>query len=161
MKKCILLIVILFAAKLQAQQITKVNSQWLFNMKTDKSDTLYLINFWATWCKPCVEELPIFNQLDSVYKKQKIKIILVSTDMRKDYDKKLPDFITQHQLKQQIVFMDELNADLWINQVNENWSGAIPATWLIKGSIGFEHFKEGETSFEEMQSLINQIITQK
>ena len=117
-----------------------------------------VVSFWATWCKPCVEELPFFEQLADTCTNKKVKIYLVTTDMRKDIATRVTDFIKAKKLTQQVVFINELNADKWINKVSEEWSGAIPATLMIKGDIGYKHFKEGELTFEELQLLVNQVI---
>jgi thiol-disulfide isomerase/thioredoxin len=142
----------------QAQQIKTVTPQWIDEMNTSKSDTLYIVNFWATWCKPCVEELPYFEQLADSCANKKVKIYLVTTDMRKDIATRVTDFVKTKKLTQQVVFINEVNADKWINKVSEDWSGAIPATLMLKGDIGYRHFKEGELTFEELQLLVSQVI---
>lgn len=154
------LVVLLFGlfGNIQAQQIKTVTPEWIDGIHASKSDTLYIINFWATWCKPCVEELPYFEQLADTCTNKKVKIYLVTTDMRKDIATRVTDFIKAKKLTQQVVFINELNADKWINKVSEEWSGAIPATLMIKGDIGYKHFKEGELTFEELQLLVNQVI---
>jgi thiol-disulfide isomerase/thioredoxin len=142
----------------QAQQIKTVTPEWIDEINASKSDTLYIVNFWATWCKPCVEELPYFEQLADSCASKKVKIYLVTTDMRKDIATRVTDFIKAKKLTQQVVFINEVNADKWINKVSEEWSGAIPATLMIKGDTGFKYFKEGEFTFEELQLLVNQVI---
>lgn len=155
-----LLFIIMFGLmwKAQAQQIKTVTPQWIDEINASKGDTLYVVNFWATWCKPCVEELPYFEQLADSCANKKVKIFLVTTDMRKDIATRVTDFIKARKLTQQVVFINEVNADKWINKVSEEWSGAIPATLMVKGDIGYRHFKEGELTFEELQLLVNQVI---
>jgi thiol-disulfide isomerase/thioredoxin len=155
-----LLFVLLFGLMLdaQAQQIKTVTPDWIDGINASKNDTLYIVNFWATWCKPCVEELPYFEQLADSCANKKVKIYLVTNDMRKDIATRVTDFIKVKKLTQQVVFINEVNADKWINKVSEEWSGAIPATLMVKGDTGFKHFKEGELTFEELQLLVNQVI---
>src|SRR5690606_6809447 len=45
-----------------------------------KNDSIYVINFWATWCKPCIKELPAFEKIASEYADKKVKVLLVSLD---------------------------------------------------------------------------------
>jgi thiol-disulfide isomerase/thioredoxin len=115
-----------------------------------------LVNFWATWCKPCIEELPAFVQLADSYIGQKVRVIMVSNDTRKLYETKLVDFTMKKGIYPYSVWMSAANPDVWINSIDEQWSGAIPATLLYKGSIGFRWFKEGETTFDE---LINKTVS--
>lgn len=137
-----------------AQGIKVVNANFINNQRQLTNDTLYVINFWATWCKPCVEELPYFEKLGAEMKDKPVKILLVSTDMKKDLTTRLPDFISAKNLTQQVLFMSETNANLWIEQVNKEWSGAIPATWILYKKNNYEFFKEGEITFAELDTLI-------
>ena len=142
-----------------AQQIHSIDTSWIDRMKANTSDTLYVINFWATWCKPCVEELPYFERLGEQYKNSRVKILLVSTDMRKDLNTRVKDFVSTKKLKQQVLFMNEINANKWIDKVSPDWSGAIPGTWFVNGNSGVNYFKEGELSLEELQKLISTHIS--
>lgn len=159
MKIAILFCLLLAGIPGFSQQIKTIDTNWVDVMKANTSDTLYVINFWATWCKPCVEELPYFERLGEQYTNSKVKVLLVSTDMRKDLNTRVKEFVAAKKLKQQVLFMNEINADKWINKISPNWSGAIPATWFINGSTGVNYLKEGELSFEELQKLISTHIS--
>ncbi len=98
-----------------------------------KNDTAYVINFWATWCKPCVEELPHFEELISTYKDKKVKIVLVSLDFPRQLKSKLVPFVEEHQLKAHVVALLDGRYNDWIDKVSPEWSGAIPATLVYKG----------------------------
>lgn len=158
MKYVLFVLLFVLMGRTQAQQIKTVTPDWIDGIHASKNDTLYIVNFWATWCKPCVEELPYFEQLADSCANKKVKIYLVTTDMRKDIATRVTDFIKAKNLTQQVVFINEVNADKWINKVSEEWSGAIPATLMVKGDAGFKHFKEGEFTFEELLLLVNQVI---
>ena len=123
-----------------------------------KGKNYVLLDFWATWCKPCVEELPHFEALANSLKGKKFKMYLVTTDMRKDIATRVTDFIKSKGLTQQVIFINEVNADKWINKVSEEWTGAIPATWFLKGNIGYEKFYEGELSQEELAALVKLVM---
>ena len=99
--------------------------------RINNSDTTYIINFWATWCKPCFKELPSFDSLNSNSKKNNLKILLVSLDFKEDIEKKLNPFLLKNKIKLECVVLDEINGNDFINKVDEKWTGAIPAT-LIK-----------------------------
>ncbi|MBK7410596.1 MAG: TlpA family protein disulfide reductase [Saprospirales bacterium] len=93
-----------------------------------KNDTTYLINFWATWCKPCVEELPFIEQLHDDFAGQKLKIILVSLDFPDQIDSKLIPFIKDRQLRSQVMVLLDGDYNAWIDRVEPAWGGAIPVT---------------------------------
>ena len=92
-----------------------------------------LINFWATWCLPCVKELPYFIQLDSVYKKEAFKLVLVSLDFKKDYLRKLQPFVRERGLQGHVIVLEDNRSDYWINDIDRSWGGSIPATLVYKG----------------------------
>ena len=93
-----------------------------------KNDTTYLINFWATWCKPCVEELPFIEQLHDDFAGEKLSIILVSLDFPDQIDKKLIPFIRERQLRSQVVALLDGDYNAWIDRVEPAWGGAIPVS---------------------------------
>ena len=134
-------------------QVVPVN--WIDSIRTNSGDTLHVINFWATWCKPCVEELPYFEQLLDSVKQLPVKIYLVNTDMRRDLNTRVKDFIQKKGLRNQVVYINDINANNWIDRVNKEWSGAIPATWLVRSSSSYEYFYEGEVNFESLRKMID------
>lgn len=103
-----------------------------------KDDKTYVINFWATWCKPCVAELPYFEDLYKNYQDKNVEVILVSLDFPKKIDKSLIPFVEKNKLKSRVILLDDSKQNEWIPKVDENWSGAIPATVIYnKNEKGF------------------------
>lgn len=123
----------------------------------NNSDQVYIINFWATWCKPCVEELPYFEQIHEEYKNQEVKVILVSLDFPKQIKSKLIPFLEKHQLKSDVIVLDDPNANFWINEVDPSWSGAIPATVVYKADKR-QFFEKNFVSFEELNNIIKSYL---
>lgn len=156
--KPILFVLILMAGAAVQAQVRMVNGQWIDDMSHNKSDTVYVINFWATWCKPCVEELPYFEKLTATYGGKNLKVILVSCDFKKQIESRLMPFIKNKNIVSQVVFMNESNPDNWIEKVDKRFSGAIPATLIINGSKGFRHFSEGEMTYEELETIVKPLI---
>ncbi|MCA0430016.1 MAG: TlpA family protein disulfide reductase [Bacteroidetes bacterium] len=115
---------ILFSQKVSG--VYKIND--LLNRLKNK-DTTYVVNFWATWCKPCVKELPAFDSLEKE-NKYLVKVILVSLDFKEDIDKKINPFLEKNKVKTQVVILDEVNGNDYINKISTEWTGAIPATYF-------------------------------
>ena len=121
-----------------------------------ESDTTYVINFWATWCKPCVEELPYFEQLHEQYKDKKVKVILVSLDFAKQLQSKLVPFVKEQNLQSEVVAMVDGDYNSWIDKVNSDWDGAIPVTMIYNNqdrqfvSEQFESYADLESIFKEV-----------
>lgn len=124
-----LLSVFLFAAfGLSSQNVSVYKIGDLLKRIHNNSDTVYVVNFWATWCKPCVAELPEFEQFNVEQKNNKVKVLLVSMDFKEDIQTKLVPFLKKNSYSAEVVLLDELNGNSFINQVSKEWTGAIPAT---------------------------------
>lgn len=122
-----------------------------------KNDTTYVINFWATWCKPCIQELPLFEALQKANMASKVKIVLVSLDFKHQIESHLKPFLHQNSLQSKVVLLSDKKFNTWIDKVSTAWSGSIPATLLIKGENRL--FEEKEfTSFDELQSWVGRFI---
>ncbi|MBI1221537.1 MAG: redoxin domain-containing protein [Bacteroidetes bacterium] len=120
------------------------------------SDTLYVVNFWATWCKPCVKELPYFDQLASKYPDQKIKVILVSLDFSENLKEQVLPFLEKIQIQSQVLILDDPNTTAWIEKVDSSWSGAIPSTVFY--SKDFREFHEGDFTEETLHQTVNKLL---
>src|SRR5689334_8073503 len=85
-----------FAAVIHAQNIAKLKMADVVKNFDEKNDSIYVINFWATFCKPCVAEIPNFIKITNKYKKDKVKLMLVSLDLPSYYPKKIAAFATKN-----------------------------------------------------------------
>jgi len=161
MKKLFLLGLLVVAGfGLNAQQIAESFDDFAPVLKQTQTDTTYVLNFWATWCPPCVKELPYFEQLQQSTAQQKIKIILVSLDFRKELETKLKPFLKQKQFSTLIVALLDSKQQQWIEKVDSTWSGALPATLVYRGSE--RKFKEGEfENFDELHNLVKEFLDPK
>jgi thiol-disulfide isomerase/thioredoxin len=124
--------------------------EWVFNQQ---NDTTYVINFWATWCKPCVEEMPYFLELHNTYHGEKVKLILLSLDFKKQIENKLIPFIEKHKLEPEVIVLTDPDTNKWIPKVDEEWSGSIPAT-LIYNKNRRAFYEQSFESFEELNSIL-------
>lgn len=147
-----LLIVLLFPCFLYSQSISGVYKIDALLNRIENKDTSYVINFWATWCKPCVEELPAFDSLNTECLGSRIKIILVSLDFKEDLNKKVNPFLKNHQIKSECILLDEVNGNDFIDKISPKWSGAIPAT-LFK-SADNRQFLEKKLKLKELKKTI-------
>lgn len=123
------------------------------------NDTTYLINFWATWCKPCVQELPLFEKLLEELKDEKYKSILVSLDFPNKIESKLIPFIKDNKLKSEVVVLTDGKQQEWIDKVDKEWDGAIPVSLIYKKDK--RKFLYGEVhDYEELKKEVLQIMNE-
>ncbi len=119
-------------------------------------DKVYVVNFWATWCKPCIEELPAFEELNKQYKDKNVEVILVSLDFPNQLEKRLIPYIKEHNLQSKVVLMVDPDQNAWIPKVSEEWSGAIPATLIYNKDS--RQFYEQSFTYETLQNELNKFL---
>lgn len=154
MKRIPFFAALLVAGILQAQNIPFIKADQITRWKTADTDTVYVLNFWATWCGPCVEELPSFEKLNQAYADRKVKVILISTDFKRNVETGVKPFVRRKNLRSEVVFMDESNPNNYINLVDSTWTGAIPATLILsKGKDGSQFF-EKKLTYEELEAAV-------
>ena len=129
--------------------------QLLAYFEAKDSEKTYVVNFWATWCAPCVKELPFFEQLNSNYASKNLEVILVSLDFPKQIESKLIPFLKKRELQSEVVVLDDVDSNTWIPKVHEDWSGAIPATIIYNKRKRM--FYERSFNYEELEFELNKI----
>jgi len=155
MKKLLFIITILvYTINAQAQNIPAYTADQLVQRLSSK-DTVYIVNFWATWCQPCVEELPNFDTLVNKYANRPVKIILASFDFKESYPLKLATFIKRKGMLPEVVWFNETDADVFIPKIDNSWQGSIPATWIVQPGKSFKHFIEGTISVEQVSGIVD------
>ena len=146
--RVLLIISLFFFLQLRSQSVSHVYKiDGLLN-RISNPDTTYVVNFWATWCKPCVQELPGFDSLYKETNGSKIKVLLVSLDFKEDLDKKVNPFLAKNHIVAECVLLDEINGNDFVNKIAPVWSGAIPATLFRKGKRS--EFMEKKIGLKEL-----------
>lgn len=133
---------------LNAQKVSVYKIDNLLKRIHNTSDTTYVVNFWATWCKPCVAELPEFEKLHIDYRSKKVKVILVSMDFKEELIKRVKPFLQKNKYTCEVVLLDEINGNDFINKISEQWSGAIPATLITKNNKTLFEFYEKKLTYD-------------
>ncbi len=130
MRRLIFILLFSFAAifSAQAQQVSVVKFDALESLLSKKSDKLLVINFWATWCGPCVKEMPYFETALDTYEED-MELYFISLDYA-DQIEKVKNFVSKKSLDAKVMILDELDYNSWIDRVDPSWSGAIPQTNL-------------------------------
>lgn len=134
-----------------------VNYDQLKEIIEKNDDKLYVVNFWATWCRPCIEELPHFVEVSSAYENQApFQMILVSLDKAELLETDVAQMITKLHIDNDVYLLDDnKRMNYWISAVDSTWSGAIPATVFYKNGQKL-HFTEGQLTKEELNTIIQQ-----
>lgn len=116
-------------------------------------DTVFIVNFWATWCGPCVKELPVFDQLQKVNSKQPLKVLLVSMDFKSKLNSAVIPFAQKHNLTSEVFMADIANDQEFIDRIDKSWSGALPGTLVINNKKKSRRFYEQELTAIELNKI--------
>lgn len=155
-----LIIIFTYCSCTAKAQVVPIYSSYQDFMKDNisSSDTTYIVNFWATWCAPCIKELPYFDSFVTKNKNKKVKVLLVSLDFKNQLESHLKPYLRKHRLKANTSLLTDKNYNHWLGLVDENWSGSIPATLLIHN--GKKAFAEREFDSEkELSSFVYSFIS--
>ena len=120
-------------------------------------DSLKIVNFWATWCRPCVEELKYFKTAADTFSAKKVKFIFVSLDF-KSQKGKVEQFWAKNKIKGSIYILED-DPNKWINQIDSSWTGEIPYTLIIPSNNKSSKINGELKGYKELQSLINTNLT--
>lgn len=148
--------VVLFSSQIQAQKIAVYEHYSdLEKAVLNDKNTTYVVNFWATWCAPCVKELPHFEQLNSENKN--VKVVLISLDFKNQYEAKLLPFLKKKAIKSEVVMLADKDYNTWLPAVDKDWSGSIPATLIIKNDKKV-FVEKMFSSYEELDQYVKSTI---
>lgn len=152
MKRLILGLVVFLTLTAQAQTIELVELDELNTLISSRGERLKVINFWASWCGPCIKEMPHFDQ---VGQQGDVDLYFVSLDFISQQDK-AEKMLLKQDIQSTALLLNEKDADKYIASINKDWTGAIPATLFVQPS-GKKVFYEQALEKEELNDIINKL----
>jgi len=142
-----------------------VYSQKIIKIKVNELETIInaslnplVITFWATWCTPCIEEIPYFQEVVKKYGRSNVELLMVSLDFPKAYPNQIQAFTKKKRITSKVVWLDETNADVFCPKIDDSWSGGIPATLFVNNKSNYRKFFESRIPRKEFEKQINTLI---
>jgi len=139
-----------------AVQVEPITSQALVQAIEKSQRPVTVVNIWATWCKPCVEEFPELVRLRSNFKDQGVEVLFVSANFKNS----LPDverFLEAHQVTWPSYLKDGPD-DAFIEGFSPDWSGAIPATFVFNAQGALTGFHRGKGDYALFEQMIYEAL---
>lgn len=137
-----------FSFSAYSQNVKLLNINQLNERIKNGKDSTYVVNFWATWCAPCIKELPHFEKLSADHKSEKLAVLLVSLDFKSKLSSSVVPFVKRKNLKNEVFLLNESSPQEFIDRIDPSWSGSIPATLFIKDDK--RKFVESEFTYEQL-----------
>ncbi len=158
--KCFLLagfLIIFGAVPLAAQDIKRIKISELDNY-LQQADHPLILNFWATYCQPCLKEIPYFEKIVGEHSGEKIELILVSVDPPRTGPSKISAFVKAKKFNSAVWWLDENNPDYFCPKVDKKWSGGIPASLFINNKTHYRKFFDRQLTDLQMEEAVNALI---
>ena len=151
-----ILIFLLYFSQIHSQSPVKIGSDEVVALTRMDHDTIYVVNFWATWCSPCVKEIGFFEELHRKPPAPHVKVVLISLDFPNSIERRVNPFLRQKDISADVYLVTDLDYNAWIELVHPDWSGAIPATLIYNRNKRM--FLEQELTKQELVDYVTQII---
>ena len=159
MKTCFAIGFLFFTVVLNAQEVRSIKITEL--EKTIKeSKTPLIVNFWATFCVPCLEEIPYFQELAQQYKSKNVSLVFVSLDLKSAYPAKVNETAKKLKLDYPVVWLNETNADYFCPKVDTSWTGGMPSSLFVNNATGYHKFFEQQLSKAQLTKEIEAMVGQ-
>ncbi|HEY1024116.1 MAG TPA: TlpA disulfide reductase family protein [Sphingobacteriaceae bacterium] len=152
-KRLLFLFVACFLSFSVKAQVNLISVDQLEDRFRNGKDTVYIVNFWATWCGPCIEELPHFERLQQTYEKSPLKVLMVSTDFRSKLETAVKPFVKRHRLTNEVFLLNEKSQQIYIDRISKEWSGALPATLVVNQKKKVRKLYEREFTYPELEKV--------
>lgn len=152
----IAVVLMLVAGEIAGQTVQEIDKEGILTLTSDSGNSTYVVNFWATWCSPCVKEIVHFEELHRSRPDPDLKVILVSLDFPDQLESRVIPFLEQKEITAPVMLMTDLNYNGWIDLVDPAWTGALPATLIFNNRERV--FIEKELTMQELLEQVNQIL---
>jgi len=149
---CVFIVTNLSGQDIKAIKVTELAK----TIKESKSPLI--VNFWATFCVPCLQEIPYFQELIEQYKSSNVSLIFVSLDLKEAYPRKVNEMAKKLNLVNPVVWLNETNADYFCPKIDTSWTGGMPSTLFVNNSTGYHKFFEDQLSKEKLDKEIQEMI---
>jgi thiol-disulfide isomerase/thioredoxin len=123
-----------------------------------ETKTPLIVNFWATYCLPCMHEIPYFQETVKKYEQEGLTIIFVSLDLREAYPAKISSTAKKLKLAYPIAWLDETDADYFCPLIDKSWSGGLPSTLFINPKNNYRKFVEDELTREKFEKVVGEMM---
>jgi len=143
---------------LSGQEPGQIKVPGLEKILKNQEDKLFVVNMWATWCGPCVTELPAFQKVAKEYNPAKVSFIMISLDFPSQIQTQLIPFLKKNNISLNVSVMTELDYNAWIDKIDPSWQGSIPATLFFNNADKTRHFHEGALTETELRKLLDKYL---
>lgn len=134
-----------------------VDEVWIKNKIENREGKILFVNFWATWCVPCIEEFPDLVKIYDEYKNSDFEFLSVSVDLPSDIESKVKPFLAEQSAHFPVVVVEEKRSDRVIDLINPEWNGAVPITVIYDEHGNRQEFIHEAKNYDSFHTSIERI----
>jgi thiol-disulfide isomerase/thioredoxin len=160
MKVFLILAFLFLAATINAQQVKRIKVTELSKTIKESKSPL-IVNFWATFCVPCIQEIPYFQEIVQQNKSKNVSLIFVSLDLKEAYPAQIISMSKKLKMTFPVVWLDETNADYFCPKIDSKWTGGMPSSLFVNNATGYHKFFEEQLPKEKFEKELQIMLSQK
>ncbi|MBS1517674.1 MAG: TlpA family protein disulfide reductase [Bacteroidetes bacterium] len=142
----------------RSQELVPADRNTLDSIISENKGKVILFNYWATWCRPCVEEFPDIMKLNEKYKNKDFKLIFVSLDFGEDFKSEIQDFLKKNGVDFVTYYNNFKKDEELLDYVDKNWEGGIPGTFVYDKNGKLQTSMIGKHNFKDFKSAVDKYL---
>jgi len=156
------LALLLSGAAIAGSALTQVNADGLRSRleAVAAEDHVVLLNFWATWCRPCLEEIPLFMELEQNYRDRGFRLIAVSLDEAESMESQVQPFMQKFFPDFSSLISVEYEMDDMVSVVDNGWNEVLPTSYLLDKNGNVAERLQGTYTRDEFAARIEALLPQ-
>ncbi len=142
--------------------IIRITTSGVDSLKTSSGSSVVLLNVWASWCAPCIDEMPGLVRLRADYPAKDLDLIMISTDDPDDIDSLVAPALSKAGVKFRTYILATGDDDAFIRSLHPDWTGALPATFITDRTSGGETTSTwfvGERSYDDLRAEVSEMLS--
>lgn len=145
------------SSALRSQEIKKVTIRELDSLIRSEQRPV-VVSFWATWCTPCLHEIPWLEAAVKKNESKGVELMLVSLNGPGFYPEKLRQFIADKGYKARFYWLEDQDANSFGKRIHPRWRGSLPANLFVNNVKGYRKFLERQVTDRQAYYEIDEML---
>ena len=148
------------AGRRDLPRVDKIRVADLKEIMRKDSGKVILVNAWATWCKPCQDEIPGILKLRKAFRGKPFRLILLSADDADDINKKVRPALKKFKVDFPSYLMNDKSDQAFISGMSSEWNGALPTSFLFDRTGKLKATLVGERTYSQFEDAVTKLLEQ-
>jgi thiol-disulfide isomerase/thioredoxin len=155
--KLLLMLALAAGAHLNAQKLAPVDDAGYPKLVAAQKGKVVLVNFWATWCKPCRAEMPALQALAAKLRPRGFELITISND-EADKQPQVLKALGEYKISGVTYLRKTADDDKFCDTIDPKWQGVLPALFIYDRSGKKARAFFGETPMPTIEAAIQKLL---